>query len=360
MWQLRNGIGVTDEVGVFLQRLVVIHRDFVTPAAHSRRRSRRLAVVTIHRPSQERQTHRFVRLACVVAFVASFWSALAVAPQSASAVSLSGVSAVISNPGGLNLRRSASWSGSVIKTLPTGTRLTVLGTNADWFKVTARGSTGYVNSWRTTLIGTPSTVIRRGNVNRKMVALTFDAGSDLGYTRTIIRTLEQYGVRASFGLTGDWVDAYPDYAAWIAGDGFQVINHTLNHPSYTGESAGEAISPARRLSQIVGNESKLRAAGASSKPYWRPPYGDIDDGVLRDVGAGGYGLTVMWTIDSMGWNGYSADQIVSRVLGNIGNGSIVLMHVGAASQDAAALPRIIKALQARGYRFGTVANVIAP
>ena len=81
---------------------------------------------------------------------------------------------------------------------------------------------------------------------------------------------------------------------------FQVINHTLNHPSYTGESAGEAISPARRLSQIVGNESKLRAAGASSKPYWRLPYGDIDDGVLRDVGAGGYGLTVMWTIDSIG------------------------------------------------------------
>ena len=107
-------------------------------------------MVTIQRPSQERQTRRFVRLACVVLLAASSRSALAAAPPLASAVSLSGVSAVISNPGGLNLRRSPSWSGSVIKTLPTGTKVVVLGTYSDWFKVTARGSTGYVNSWRTT------------------------------------------------------------------------------------------------------------------------------------------------------------------------------------------------------------------
>jgi peptidoglycan/xylan/chitin deacetylase (PgdA/CDA1 family) len=47
------------------------------------------------------------------------------------------------------------------------------------------------------------------------------------------------------------------------------------------------------------------------------------------------------------------------VVGRASNGAIVLMHVGSDSADAAALERIIKTLTARGYNFGTVAQVIA-
>jgi peptidoglycan/xylan/chitin deacetylase (PgdA/CDA1 family) len=240
--------------------------------------------------------------------------------------------------------------------------LTITQTSGDWFKVTAGTSTGWVNSWYVDLVGTPARVITRGNTSRKMMALTFDAGSDLGNTEKIIGLLEEYGVKASFGLTGDWVRQHPDYAAWIAADGNQILNHTLNHPSFTGYSTGTGpISPARRLSQIQAAESAIRSAtGVRAKPYWRPPYGDYDSGVLRDTGAYGYTRAVMWTVDSMGWNGYSADQIVGRVTSRAGNGVIVLMHVGSDSQDAAALERIIVRLRAQGYSFGTVAQVLAP
>jgi peptidoglycan/xylan/chitin deacetylase (PgdA/CDA1 family) len=40
-------------------------------------------------------------------------------------------------------------------------------------------------------------------------------------------------------------------------------------------------------------------------------------------------------------------------------GAIVLMHVGAASQDANALDRIIRDLKAQHYTFATVAVVTA-
>lgn len=181
-------------------------------------------------------------------------------------------------------------------------------------------------------------------------------------SEAIIEVLEKYGIRASFGLTGSWITDYPHYAAWIAADGHQIINHTLNHPSYTGESNPSGpISPARRLSQLVANEAKIRAIGGqTSKPYWRPPFADRDWSVLRDLGAAGYSRTVLWSIDTMGWDGATANQIYRTVVDNTGNGTIVLMHVGAASQDAAALERIINALRGRGYAFGTVAQVIAP
>jgi peptidoglycan/xylan/chitin deacetylase (PgdA/CDA1 family) len=284
------------------------------------------------------------------------------APRPAAAVTLSGVTGSVASADGLNLRTKASMSGRRIATLPNGTKLIIVGTSGDWFKVNALGKTGYVNSWYVTLIGTPSREISRGNTKRKMVALTFDAGSDLGNTQLIIETLEEYGITASFGLTGAWISAYPDYAAWIAADGHQILNHTLNHPSYTGASDPSGpISPAKRLSQLVANESKIHGIGGqTSKPYWRPPFGDRDWSVLRDVGAAGYGKTVLWTIDTMGWNGATADQIYQKVVNNVGNGVIVLMHVGAASSDASALERIINTLLARGFAFGTVAQTIAP
>jgi peptidoglycan/xylan/chitin deacetylase (PgdA/CDA1 family) len=282
-------------------------------------------------------------------------------PRPAGAVVLAGVTGSVTSVSGLNLRTKASALGRVIVTLPDKTKLSILETSGDWFKVTALGKTGYVNSWYVTLNGTPSREIYRGNTKRKMVALTFDAGSDLGSTHQIIEILEEYGVTASFGLTGLWIDEYPDYAAWIAADGHQIINHTIRHPSYTGVSDPSGpLSPAKRISQLVGNEAKIRSIGGkTSKPYWRPPFGDRDASVLRDVGAAGYSRTVLWTIDTMGWDGATADQIYQRVVGGAGNGVIVLMHVGAASQDAAALERIIQTLRKQGYAFGTVAQVIA-
>ena len=305
------------------------------------------------------------RAACIVLLTLVVMTPVLVAlaqPAAARAVALSRVSGTVAARDGLNLRTGPGTTYKVVRTLANGAGLAISDTSGDWFKVTSGGSSGWVNSWYVVLSGTPSKAITRGNPARKMIALTFDAGSDLGHTEWIISTLEAHRVTASFGLTGAWIQAHPEYAAWIVADGFQVLNHTLDHPSFTGLSTGAGtLSPARRLAQIAGNERLLRdLAGGSAKPYWRPPYGDIDASVLRDAGAAGYGQTIMWTVDSMGWNGYSADQIVNRVVTNAGYGGIVLMHVGSASQDAAALERIIHWYRDRGYTFGTVAQVIAP
>jgi peptidoglycan/xylan/chitin deacetylase (PgdA/CDA1 family) len=280
----------------------------------------------------------------------------------AEAVGLAGVIGSVSSASGLNLRSGPNSAQRVVKWLPNGTPLTIRGTSGDWFKVTALGLTGWVNSWYVVLKGTRSTTIQRGNPALKRVALTFDCGSDLGYTNQILATLANHGIPASFGMTGSWMSANPDSAKKIASGGYQFINHTLNHPSYTGASTPGAgpSSPAKRLAQIQANENAIRTVtGMIAKPYWRPPYGDIDSGVLRDVGALGYSKTAMWTIDSLGWNGLTADEIYSRVMSKMVWGAIVLMHVGAASQDANALDRIIRDLKAQHYTFATVAVVTA-
>ena len=63
-----------------------------------------------------------------------------------------------------------------------------------------------------------------------------DMDSFGGYAGQILSRLAFHGIAASFGLTGAWLTANPDPAVRIAAAGYQMINHTLNHPSYTGAS----------------------------------------------------------------------------------------------------------------------------
>jgi peptidoglycan/xylan/chitin deacetylase (PgdA/CDA1 family) len=203
-------------------------------------------------------------------------------------------------------------------------------------------------------------VVRRGDPSRPLVALTFDAGSDVGYAADILDTLHANGIRASFGMTGRWADEHPALVRRIAEEGHQLLNHSYDHPSFTGRSTGAApLSRAGRLDQLARADAAIHsAAGVTTAPWFRPPYGDEDASVRTDVALAGYRYEVMWTVDSLGWDGLGADAIVDRCLARAENGAIYLFHVGSASADAAALQRIIDGLREQGYGFGTVAEIL--
>ncbi len=209
--------------------------------------------------------------------------------------------------------------------------------------------------------GARSRAITAGNAATKRVALTFDAGADVGHAEAILNVLETNNAVASFGMTGQWAEANPALVRRMAAAGDQLINHTYSHSSFTGFSTdGRAMSRAQRLAEIDRTDAIIQSlTGASTKPYFRPPYGDLDSSVLDDVGANGYSVTAMWAVDSLGWNGLGPGAITERTLRLASPGAILIFHVGAASADAIALPAIIDGLRERGYSFVTVAGLIA-
>ncbi|HEX5506698.1 MAG TPA: polysaccharide deacetylase family protein [Thermomicrobiales bacterium] len=203
-------------------------------------------------------------------------------------------------------------------------------------------------------------VIGRFATTEPVVALTFDAGADRGNAAAILDTLAAKGVRASFGMTGLYAQANPDVVRRVAAEGHHLINHTWDHRSFTGFSTGQAALTAAERAGELGRTADLVLAltGEELKPYFRPPYGDYDASVLQDVAALGYPLTILWTIDTLGWQGLAADNIVRRTLSLAVPGAIVLLHVGEGSRDAAALPAMIDNLRARGYGFATVRDYV--
>lgn len=200
----------------------------------------------------------------------------------------------------------------------------------------------------------PATVVRNGPTARRVVALTFDAGSDRGPTGEILDTLARYRAPASFGVTGDFARDNPDLVARIARAGHQLVNHSDRHWSFTGVSGTRVVlGRDARCTDLRRADAAIAAAagGGTTRPWFRPPYGDYDASVLRDVAAAGYSRVAMWTVDSGGWRGVTPDEVTRRCLDGATPGAIYLFHVGAASTDAAALPDVLSGLRARGYTF---------
>lgn len=203
----------------------------------------------------------------------------------------------------------------------------------------------------------PAVVVRHGDEHHRWVALTFDAGSDTGNTANILDQLAARSVHASFSLTGAWARANPELVRRITREGHTLVNHSDTHRSFTGFSTHTApLSGAERAGELARADAAIAAiSGHSTVPWFRPPYGDVDAATTSDVARSGYRYVLLWTVDSLGWKGLAPDDVAARCLDGAAPGAILLLHVGSASTDAAALPRILDGLQARAYEFVTVA-----
>lgn len=174
------------------------------------------------------------------------------------------------------------------------------------------------------------------------IALTFDAGAATGGTVSILRTLKSRDLCCTFFLTGKWVERNRGLTRRIAEGGHEIANHTYSHKDLTKLSDEEITEELARAESLI-----KEAAGVSSKPYFRPPFGARNRHVLEVAAREGYSC-VYWTVDS--WDAFredfTAEQIARRVLSRAQDGCIVLMHCGS-TETALALPRIIDELGER-------------
>jgi peptidoglycan/xylan/chitin deacetylase (PgdA/CDA1 family) len=193
--------------------------------------------------------------------------------------------------------------------------------------------------------------------NAKVAALTFDAGANADGVQSILATLARYRVRATFNLTGNFVRDFPAQSKAIAAAGQRIGDHSVSHPYFT------KLTDAQMRDQVLSAASQITSVtGADPAPWFRFPYGDYSQHAISVVNGTGF-VPVGWTVDTLGWKGTSggitAQTVLSRVLGSLRPGEIVLMHCGSnpddhSTLDADALPAVIQDLTARGYSFVTI------
>lgn len=202
-------------------------------------------------------------------------------------------------------------------------------------------------------------VVHMGPRDVRAVALTFDTGVAAGYTSQILDVLKEHGALATFGITGEWAATNPALLKRIVEEGHALINHSWSHTSFTGEGTGTPSLTADEIrDELRRTEEKVQeVAQASTKPYFRPPYGDFDRFVNQVAREEGYEYNVLWTLDARGWQGSSTKAVVAVTLAHAVNGAIFLYHIDN-SREYEALEEIIEGLDERGLQMVTIPQLL--
>lgn len=194
--------------------------------------------------------------------------------------------------------------------------------------------------------------IYRGNPDRRMVSLTFDATYGDNQTYELLEVLRNNNIKATFFLSGIWLINYPNLARAIAAEGHEIANHSYTHPHMP------LITMEEVRNQIVRTEALIKNITGQEPYLFRPPYGEYNQAILNSLASLGY-VIIMWTIDSLDWKNPGPDAVVTRVVENAEPGTIILLHQSA-PDTLQGLQTMITRLREQGYDFGTVTQVINP
>ena len=197
-------------------------------------------------------------------------------------------------------------------------------------------------------------IVRSGKETGDMrIALTFDDGPCEKYDPEILDLLDKYGVRATFFLVGENIEREPLSAKRIADRGHEIGNHTYSHKKLGKLTASELSG------EIARTKSLIERVCGCTPTLFRPPEGYVSELVSGAASSGGYTL-VLWSIDTLDWQGRSAKDIVDTVMKEAKDGAIILCHdyIWRKSETAKAINEFIPRLQSMGYKFVTVSELL--
>lgn len=186
------------------------------------------------------------------------------------------------------------------------------------------------------------------NVNKPMIALTFDDGP--GYNSAsdkILDVLEKYNARATFFMVGTNAKAHPENLKRKIKLGCELGNHTYNHEHYGKNVTGEDI---KKCSQAIYD-----ACGQYPTAF-RSTGGNTTKTILDQCKAQNLPL-YYWSLDTQDWKSRNADKVYNAVMKNVEDGDIILMH-DIYGSTAEAVERMVPKLIEQGYQLVTVTELV--
>ena len=213
--------------------------------------------------------------------------------------------------------------------------------------------------------------VRQYGYHPDEVALTFDDGPDPKWTPKILDVLKAKGVKGTFMMIGSEAQDQVSLMRRVLREGHEIGNHTYTHPDISEISS-------RQLDIELQLTERLFASKLGVQPlYFRPPYSidqepDTDDQAAPVERIQQDGYTIIGDkIDTDDWNEHprkSPEEIRDSVLSQLEmmktkpqfRGSIILLHDGGGDRSAtvAALPVLIDALRAHGYKIVPVSALM--
>ncbi len=200
-------------------------------------------------------------------------------------------------------------------------------------------------------------IIKHGNSEEKLIALTFDDGPDKDFTPQVLDILKKNDIKATFFVVGENVGWSPEILKREYEEGHAIGNHTFTHINVAKRSYGEIdkeISQTQEaVKKVIGEEPNL----------FRPPYRAISREMCSIAKNKNMNIVLWSNLDPRDWSNPGVDYIVNTIMDKVENGTIILLHDynnirNKKSQTIQAIDIIIPKLKEKGYKFVTVPELM--
>jgi peptidoglycan/xylan/chitin deacetylase (PgdA/CDA1 family) len=197
----------------------------------------------------------------------------------------------------------------------------------------------------------PGITFNSVHVDGPYIAMTFDDGPSATLTPKLLDLLAAHHIKATFFVIGENVAEHPEIVARAAQGGHEIGNHSWSHPNF-GKMSDENV---RR--QLWRTDDAIKNATGKRPTLLRPPYGSITAREKRWIhDEFGYQI-ILWDVDPNDWKQPGPAVVRNRILQETRPGSIVLSH-DIHSGTIQAMPSTLDALEAKGFKFVTVSDLI--
>ena len=198
-------------------------------------------------------------------------------------------------------------------------------------------------------------IYRHGNRKEKSIALTFDDGPHPLFTVSILKSLAEYNIKATFFITGKDAEEHSELVQKIIHEGHEIGNHSFSHKSLIFRSIIFIINEIEKTDKILKN------LGVKGEIYFRPPYGRIG-AIARMVLRKMRKKIILWDNGPKDFKCLSCEEVVDKVLKKLKPGSIIVLHDGGGvdrSITVKAVDMLIPEILKKGYKFQTVSELIS-
>ena len=134
------------------------------------------------------------------------------------------------------------------------------------------------------------------DAEEKVCAISFDAAWGDASTKSLVDILNQYGVKATFFVIGNWAEQYAEDVKMLHENGMEVMNHSSTHGHMNQMTNEEIIADVEKC-----NDQIEKITGVRPKLI-RCPYGEYDDHVISSIRSLGM-EPIQWDVEGRATDG---------------------------------------------------------
>ena len=187
----------------------------------------------------------------------------------------------------------------------------------------------------------------------KQVAWTVDDGTSPESVKRYIRFAAENDLRLTFFIysaMGSWLKNRKELQPLVDSGQIQLANHTAHHPAL-------ATLPTKIIQRELMSAHNFieKYFGVDVRPYYRPPYGSINQKVINAAAEIGYTMPMLWSGSLGDASNIRASRIMVHARESFYDRSVVLAHANNLTSSTV-FPSILKLINSKGLQTVTLTD----